>query len=95
MTPSGTSYNVTTTEVARYCTKGAKPAISFDEKYMVLHRYASDRSDIYLVDLNPVQGREQAGRRPVLVLSVNAFTRQLRGDGCAKPARRSDRACIF
>lgn len=34
-----------------------------------------ERGDIYLVDLNPVQGREQAGRRPVLVLSVNAINR--------------------
>lgn len=36
---------------------------------------AIERGDIYLVDLNPVQGREQAGRRPVLVLSVNAIDR--------------------
>lgn len=34
-----------------------------------------ERGDIYLVDLNPVQGREQAGLRPVLVLSVNAINR--------------------
>ena len=34
-----------------------------------------ERGDIYLVDLNPVQGREQAGRRPVLILSVNAINR--------------------
>ena len=27
------------------------------------------RGDIYFVNLNPVQGREQAGQRPVLVLS--------------------------
>jgi mRNA interferase MazF len=27
------------------------------------------RGEIYFVDLNPVQGREQAGRRPVLVIS--------------------------
>jgi mRNA interferase MazF len=26
------------------------------------------RGEIYFVDLNPVQGREQAGQRPVLVL---------------------------
>jgi mRNA interferase MazF len=32
-----------------------------------------ERGEIYLVDLNPVQGREQAGRRPVLLLSVNAI----------------------
>jgi mRNA interferase MazF len=30
------------------------------------------RGEIYFVDLNPVRGREQAGRRPVLVLSVDA-----------------------
>ena len=31
------------------------------------------RGEIYFVDLNPVQGREQAGQRPVLVLSVDAI----------------------
>jgi mRNA interferase MazF len=29
------------------------------------------RGQIYFVDLNPVQGREQAGQRPVLVFSSN------------------------
>ncbi|MGH2412448.1 MAG: type II toxin-antitoxin system PemK/MazF family toxin, partial [Microcystaceae cyanobacterium] len=29
------------------------------------------RGQIYFVNLNPVQGREQAGKRPVLVLSIN------------------------
>lgn len=33
------------------------------------------RGEIYLVNLNPVQGREQAGHRPVLVLSVDAINR--------------------
>jgi mRNA interferase MazF len=28
-------------------------------------------AEIYFVNLNPVQGREQAGRRPVLVLSID------------------------
>ena len=36
---------------------------------------AIERGVIYLVNLNPVQGREQAGRRPVLVLSINAINR--------------------
>lgn len=31
------------------------------------------RGDIYFVNLNPVQGREQAGERPVLVLSIDAI----------------------
>ena len=33
------------------------------------------RSEIYFVNLNPVQGREQAGARPVLVLSIDAINR--------------------
>src|SRR5712692_10590144 len=33
------------------------------------------RSDVYFVNLNPVQGREQAGQRPVLVLSIDAINR--------------------
>ena len=33
------------------------------------------RGEIYFVDLNPVEGREQAGNRPVLVLSRNAINR--------------------
>lgn len=31
------------------------------------------RGEVWLVDLDPVRGREQAGRRPALVLSVDAF----------------------
>jgi mRNA interferase MazF len=33
------------------------------------------RGEIYFINLNPVQGREQAGQRPVLVLSVDAINR--------------------
>ena len=31
------------------------------------------RGEIYFVNLNPVKGREQAGKRPVWVLSINAI----------------------
>ena len=31
------------------------------------------RGDIYLVSLNPTQGREQQGHRPVLIVSPSAF----------------------
>ncbi|GAK56431.1 PemK-like protein [Candidatus Vecturithrix granuli] len=34
---------------------------------------AIQRGDIYFVNLNPTQGREQAGKRPVLVLSNNTI----------------------
>jgi mRNA interferase MazF len=33
------------------------------------------RGEIYFVNLNPVKGREQAGERPVLVLSINEINR--------------------
>lgn len=33
------------------------------------------RGDIYFVNLNPTQRREQAGQRPVLVLSIDAINR--------------------
>jgi len=36
---------------------------------------AIERGEIYFVNLNPVQGREQAGNRPVLVLSIDAINR--------------------
>lgn len=36
---------------------------------------AIQRGDIYFVNLNPVQGREQSGHRPVLVLSIDAINR--------------------
>lgn len=32
-----------------------------------------ERGKIYFVDLNPVKGREQSGKRPVLVLSIDAI----------------------
>lgn len=34
------------------------------------------RGEIYWADLNPVRGREQAGLRPVLVLSDDLFNRK-------------------
>jgi mRNA interferase MazF len=34
------------------------------------------RGQIYTVDLAPTRGREQAGRRPVLVVSADAINRQ-------------------
>lgn len=34
-----------------------------------------DRGEIWLADLNPVRGSEQAGKRPVLVMQTNAINR--------------------
>ncbi len=37
---------------------------------------AIQRGDIYFVNLNPAKGREQAGKRPVLILSINAINKR-------------------
>lgn len=36
---------------------------------------AIHRGEIYFVNLNPANGREQAGERPVLVLSIDAINK--------------------
>ena len=36
---------------------------------------AIERGEIYFVKLDPTKGREQAGQRPVLVLSIDAINR--------------------
>lgn len=36
---------------------------------------AIERGEIYIVKLDPTKGREQAGQRPVLVLSIDAINR--------------------
>ena len=38
-TPTGDSYTINTPEIARYCLRGGKPAISYDERWMVFHHY--------------------------------------------------------
>jgi mRNA interferase ChpB len=35
-----------------------------------------ERGDIYLVDLEPTRGKEQRGKRPVLIVSRKAFNAQ-------------------
>jgi mRNA interferase MazF len=37
------------------------------------------RGEVWLVDLNPARGHEQAGRRPALVVSADAFNRSRAG----------------
>ncbi len=35
-----------------------------------------ERGQIYFVNLNPVQGKEQSGSRPILILSVDEINRK-------------------
>ena len=38
---------------------------------------APARGDVWLVDLDPTRGREQAGKRPAVILSADALNRSL------------------
>ena len=40
-------------------------------------KYIPDRGDIIWISLNPQAGHEQAGRRPVLVLSPSSYNRKV------------------
>lgn len=58
-TPSGSSYTITTPEIARYCISGGKPGFSYDERWVAFHHYETNGSaNLYLMDLrtgNPVR----------------------------------------
>ncbi|MGE0867154.1 MAG: hypothetical protein AB7P03_01235 [Kofleriaceae bacterium] len=47
-TPSGTSFSITTPEIARYCVSGGKPAFSFDERWIVYHHYVTSADAVEL-----------------------------------------------
>ena len=42
-TMSGSSYTITAPEIARYCISGAKPAFSYDERFIVYHHYVTSQ----------------------------------------------------
>jgi mRNA interferase MazF len=49
------------------------------------------RGEIWPADLNPTRGREQAGERPVLVVSTNTFNRGPADLVCVLPLTQTDR----
>lgn len=49
------------------------------------------RGQIWLADLNPTQGHEQAGKRPVLIVSNDIFNRGPAGVVFVLPLTRTDR----
>jgi mRNA interferase MazF len=49
------------------------------------------RGDIWLVDLNPTRGREQAGLRPALVISADPFNRGPAGLAVVLPITTTER----
>jgi mRNA interferase MazF len=49
------------------------------------------RGEIWLADLNPTRGHEQAGKRPVLIVSTDVFTQGPAGLVFVLPLTRTDR----
>jgi hypothetical protein len=58
-TPSGTTYTISTPEIARYCISGGKPGFSYDERWVTFHHYETNGSaNLYVMDLrtgNPIR----------------------------------------
>ena len=50
-----------------------------------------NRGEIWLADLNPMRGHEQAGTRPVLIISTNTFNHGPAGLVFVLPLTRTDR----
>ena len=53
------------------------------------------RAEVWLVNLNPVLGREQAGKRPTLVISVDLFNQGASGLIVVLPITSKDKRIPF
>jgi len=53
------------------------------------------RGEIWLVDLNPVRGHEQAGKRPALIVSVDLFNSGPAGLVVILPVTTKERGIPF
>lgn len=53
------------------------------------------RGEIWLIDLNPVRGHEQAGKRPCLVISVNLFNQGASGLAVVLPITSKNKKIPF
>jgi mRNA interferase MazF len=56
---------------------------------------APARGDIWWIELDPVRGREQAGRRPALIISADTFNQGPRGLVWVLPMTRTRRPYPF
>lgn len=53
------------------------------------------KGDIWLVDLNPTRGHEQAGKRPCLVVSVDLFNQGASGLVVVLPITSKEKGIPF
>ena len=74
--PAGNSYSVSTTEIGRYCVSGAKPSISFDEKYFVTHHYvgSNDWQELGFTSANDPTFKDMLAKGTSNIIIVNIAT---------------------
>jgi hypothetical protein len=67
---------VQTNEVGRYCINGAKPSVSFDEKYFVTHHYVgpNDWQDLGFSSANDGTFKEMLQKGTSNIIIVNIAT---------------------
>lgn len=53
------------------------------------------RGEVWLADLNPVKGHEQAGKRPCLIISVDLFNQGAAGLVVVLPITSKDKGIPF
>ncbi|BAZ09395.1 PemK-like protein [Calothrix sp. NIES-4071] len=53
------------------------------------------RGEVWLADLNPTRGHEQAGKRPCLIISVDLFNQGASGLVVVLPITSKDKGIIF
>lgn len=53
------------------------------------------RGEVWLADLNPVKGHEQAGKRPCLIISVDLFNQGASGLVVVLPITSKDKGILF
>ena len=53
------------------------------------------RGEIWLIDLNPVRGHEQAGKRPCLIISVDLFNQGSSGLAVVLPITSKNKGIPF
>ncbi len=56
---------------------------------------APSRGEVWFVDLNPIRGHEQAGKRPCLIVSVDLFNHGPAGLVVALPLTTKDKSIPF
>lgn len=56
-----------------------------------MHGAEPQRGEVFVADLDPVEGREQGGRRPLLVISIGAMNRSAADLVIGAPLTTTDR----